>query len=323
MYPIPKETVEQARQIDLLTYLKNYEPDELIEVCTGTYTTKTHSSLKISNGLWYWFTNQVGGRSAIDYLMKVRNYTFINAVQTVMGNISIDPPKIYKQQEKTRERKLILPAKATNNDRAINYLLSRCIDQEIISYCIEKNLLYEDVKHNVVFVGYDENRVPQYAFCRATNETRFMREATGSNKKFSFKLQSETQNNIVHLFESSIDLLSFTALLNLENKNWKEENLLSLGGIYTSKYDPDKSKIPIAVTNFLEKNPNINEIHLHLDRDLAGRNASTFLQQVLGKKYKVIDVSLLLDNSISFTRHSPISTVFIIRLFSIKSFNNG
>ena len=68
--------------------------------------------------------------------------------------------------------------------------------------------------------------------------------------------------------------------------------MLSLGGIYTSKYDPDKSKIPVALVNFLEKNPNVNEIHLHLDRDLAGRNASSFLEQVLKEKYKIKDATV-------------------------------
>jgi len=287
---IPKEVVAEARKIDLLTYLKNYEPSELIEVCRGTYSTKSHDSLKISNGLWYWFTKQVGGKNAIDYLIKVRNYSFINAVQTVMGNIKIQAPIIYKQEEKSKDKKLILPLKANNNDIAINYLLSRGIEKEIIQHCIEKNLLYEEQKnHNVVFVGYDENKIPRYAFCRATNEERFMREATGSNKKYSFKLNSEKENNILHVFESSIDLLSFATLLKLNDRNWKEENMLSLGGIYTSNYDINKSKTPIALVEFLEKNPNINEIHLHLDRDLAGRNATTFLQQVLKEKYTVLD----------------------------------
>lgn len=293
MLPIPQEVVAEARKIDLLTYLKNYEPYELVEVCRGTYTTKTHDSLKISNGLWYWFTKQVGGKSAIDYLMKVKNYKFVEAVKTVMGNIQIQPPTIYKQQEKSKEKNLILPLKAENNNRAINYLLSRGISQEIIKYCIENNLLYEESKnHNVVFVGYDENKIPKYAFCRATNEQRFMREATGSDKKYSFKINAQKENNIIHLFESSIDLLSFATILNLENRNWRDENLLSLGGIYTSKYDPEKSKIPIALVNFLEKNPNINEIHLHLDRDLAGRNASDFLEQVLKEKYKIKDATV-------------------------------
>ena len=282
---IPSEVVEKARQVDLLTYLKNYEPNELIEVCRGTYTTRTHDSLKISNGLWYWFTKGIGGKSAIDYLIKVRNLSFINAVQTVMGNIKIQAPISYKQKEKSSEKRLKIPLKATTNDRAINYLLSRGIDKEIIKYCIENNLLYEEEKtHNVVFIGYDENKIPSYAFCRATNEQRFMREATGSNKKYSFK-----KNNIVHLFESSIDLLSFATLFSIENRNWREENLLSLGGIYSSKYDVEKTKIPISLTEFLEKNPNVNEIHLHLDRDLAGRNASAFFQQVLSEKYKVLD----------------------------------
>ena len=293
MLPIPKEVVAEARKIDLLTYLKNYEPNELVEVCRNTFTTKSHDSLKISNGLWYWFTKQVGGKSAIDFLMKVRDYSFVEAVKTVMGNIQIQKPVIYKQQEKNKDRNLILPLKADNNDKAINYLLSRGISKEIIEYCIKNKLLYEEQKnHNVVFIGYDENKVPKYAFCRATNEQRFMREATGSNKKYSFKINANEKNNIVHVFESSIDLLSFATILNLENKNWRNENLLSLGGIYTSKYDPDKSKIPLALVDFLEKNSNINEIHLHLDRDLAGRNATTFLQQVLGEKYKVTNATV-------------------------------
>ena len=120
MLPIPQEVVAEARKIDLLTYLKNYEPYELVEVCKGTYTTKTHDSLKISNGLWYWFTRQVGGKSAIDYLMKVKNYNFVEAVKTVMGNIQIQPPTIYKQRGKNQNKNLILPLKAENNERAIN-----------------------------------------------------------------------------------------------------------------------------------------------------------------------------------------------------------
>ena len=109
----------------------------------------------------------------------------------------------------------------------------------------------------------------------------------GSNKRYSFKIKADKESNIVHLFESGIDLLSYATLLHLENKNWRAENLLSLGGIYSSKYDVEKTKIPVSLTEFLERNPNINEIYLHLDRDLAGRNASSFFQQVLSKNYQV------------------------------------
>ena len=50
---IAPEIVAQARQVDLLTYLKNYEPSQLVPVCRNTFVTKEHDSLKISNGLWY------------------------------------------------------------------------------------------------------------------------------------------------------------------------------------------------------------------------------------------------------------------------------
>lgn len=297
---IAPEIVAKARAVDLLTYLKNYEPYELIEVCRNTYTTRSHDSLKISNGLWFWFTKGVGGKSAIDYLMKVRNYTFLNAVQTVIGNIKIQEPINYAQQQKNYEKKLKVPIKATDNERAINYLLSRGIDKEIIKYCIENKLLYQEEKtNNVVFIGYDNNNIPAYAFCRATNEQRFMREATGSNKKYSFKIKAEQGNNKVHLFESSIDLLSYATFFSLSNKNWREENLLSLGGIYSSKYDVEKTKVPVSLIEFLEKNPNINEVHLHLDNDLAGRNASAFFQQVLSKKYKVFNHTIPLGKDLN------------------------
>lgn len=286
---IAPEIVAEARQVDLLTYLKNYAPNELIEVCKNTYVTREHDSLKISNGLWYWFAKGVGGKSAIDYLMKVKNLSFINAVQTVMSNIKIQAPVSYAQQQKV-EKKIKIPTKATNNNIAINYLLSRGIAKEVIEYCIKNKLLYQEEKtNNVVFLGYDSNNSIAYAFCRATNEQRFMREATGSNKRYSFKIKSEQKSNVVHLFESSIDLLSYATFLHLTDRNWREENLLSLGGIYSSKYDVEKTKVPISLMEFLEKNPNINEVHLHLDNDLAGRNASAFFQQVLSKKYKVIN----------------------------------
>ena len=36
--------------MDLLTYLRRFEPEELVHICGDTYATRTHDSLKISNG---------------------------------------------------------------------------------------------------------------------------------------------------------------------------------------------------------------------------------------------------------------------------------
>ena len=69
---IPPEVVEQARQIDLLTYLQSCEPQELVRISGNNYTTRTHDSLKISNGKWMWWSQRIGGYNALDYLVKVK-----------------------------------------------------------------------------------------------------------------------------------------------------------------------------------------------------------------------------------------------------------
>lgn len=85
----PPEVIEKVKQIDLYTYLKNYEPEELVHFNKNTYMTKTHDSLKISNGMWYWFSQGFGGKTALEYLIKVRNLTFIQAVETLLGYTKI------------------------------------------------------------------------------------------------------------------------------------------------------------------------------------------------------------------------------------------
>lgn len=47
---IAPEVVQEVKRMDLLTYLKNYEPQELVHFSGNTYTTRSHDSLKISNG---------------------------------------------------------------------------------------------------------------------------------------------------------------------------------------------------------------------------------------------------------------------------------
>ena len=92
------EDIAQARSMDLLTYLKNYEPGELVKVANGTYCTREHDSLKISNGMWYWFSRSIGGASALDYLIRVKGYSLPVAVETILGRAVSKPPVSYKQR---------------------------------------------------------------------------------------------------------------------------------------------------------------------------------------------------------------------------------
>lgn len=88
------EAIERARQVDLLTYLQTCEPQELVHVSGNVYCTKTHDSLRISNGKWCWFSRGIGGYSALDYLIKVNGYSFMDAMETIIGRAAIRPPSL-------------------------------------------------------------------------------------------------------------------------------------------------------------------------------------------------------------------------------------
>lgn len=56
---IAPEVITEAKRMDLLTYLKNYEPSNLVRFSSNTYCTKEHDSLKISNGKWMWWSRGI------------------------------------------------------------------------------------------------------------------------------------------------------------------------------------------------------------------------------------------------------------------------
>ena len=50
--------------MDLLMYLRCCEPEELVSAGGNTYVTRSHNSLKIFSGKWYWWSRSTVGRSA-------------------------------------------------------------------------------------------------------------------------------------------------------------------------------------------------------------------------------------------------------------------
>ena len=280
--------IEQARQIDLLSYLQRYEPGNLKRVAGNVYCTREHDSLKISNGKWYWWSRGIGGYSALDYLMKVRELGFVEAVQTLtgdMGDWKPPPPAVKKDEPKV----LLLPPRNKDSDKVLQYLFGRGIDYAIVQDCIADGTIYESTDyHNAVFIGKDESGIPKYAACRGTMGS-FKRDASGSDKRYSFRLLAREPTSTVHLFEAAIDVLSYATYLKCEGKDYKAANLLSLSGVYQPKRELAESRIPIALTTFLNAHPQIKTIYLHLDNDKAGRLCTAALQELLQKDYKIVD----------------------------------
>ena len=188
-YVTPQE-IEQARQLDLLSYLQRYRPDELIKVTRGVYSLRSNDSLKISNGKWYRWSKGVGGVSALDYLVKVEDMPFVEAVRHLCGCTKHWPfPKTTPQPKEPKP--FVLPKCHSDNKRVIQYLMQRGLSEETIQMCIDKGILYEDYRHNCCFVGFDTQGVPRYAMLRSSDPaSTFLREVEGSDKRYSFRLPS-------------------------------------------------------------------------------------------------------------------------------------
>ena len=281
--------IEQARQMDLLSYLRAYEPSNLVRVGGNVYCTREHDSLKISNGKWYWWSRGIGGVSALDYLIKVKDYGFVEAVEALTGVSTewIPPPQTPKKDE---PKVLLLPPKNKDCNRVMQYLFGRGIDYQLIQDCIADGTVYESADyHNAVFIGRDKSGTPKHAALRSTLGSSFKQDASGSDKRYSFRLLTKEPKDTVHLFEAAIDLLSYATYLKCEGKDYRKENLLSLSGVYQPKKELSESKVPIALSTYLKENPQIKTVVLHLDNDKTGRLCTAALKELLQNEYEIVD----------------------------------
>lgn len=282
---VSPEDILQAKQMDLLTYLQNFEPNELVRISANTYCTREHDSLKISNGKWHWFSRGFGGTTALDYLIKVKEYPFIKAVETILGRSAIVPPVI-RQTPKVEPRRLLLPVQSPSPDRVVRYLRGRGIHPVIIDHCLRNRTLYESADyHSAVFVGRDKQGKARYAAIRGTKGA-YKGEATGSDKHYSFSIAENPASDTVHVFESAIDLMSFATLQLFEGTNWRSNNMLSLAGVFKTKR---KDVVPIALKQYLSDHPQVKNLHLHLDNDEIGRGAVAGIVAGLNGAYEVFD----------------------------------
>lgn len=284
---IKPTVLEEIRKVDLLTYLLNYQPERLKKISHDTYCIRDHDSLHISNGLWNWQSMGIGGRSALDFLIKVDNYSFLDAVEIVAGNLALKEPAYVPYSEKEIDKKLQRPMPCKSNQEAIDYLLNRGIAYDVIHYCIAHYLIYQTVYQNqetkrtyknIAFIGYDkETQKARHVAIRGINSD-FKGDAAGSDKRYSFCIEAEDPNcKTVHVNEAPIDVLSQATLFTLDKEKFNKEHILALTGVYAPQNDKKEIKIPLALIQFLKDHPKVDTISFHLDLDRTGRLATKLI----------------------------------------------
>lgn len=271
-----------------LEFLRRYRPDELERASSpGEFQLKSHDSFKIrgTDSVWHWKSRDIGGKSALDYLVYVEGVRFVEAVERLCSEV---PPFRPAPLPAARERPpFILPPAAPDNARVFAYLQGRGVSKEVIKACIRAGILYESAEyHNAVFVGRDENGVPRYAFLRGTypKGKPFRMEQAGSDKRYGFCARSAGESRKVAVYEAAIDLLAHWTL-----EGTSDKHRLSLGGIYAPKEGgiSRTGKLPPALDAFLARHPEVCGIEVCTDNDYAGRWAAEHIQQAYQGRYQV------------------------------------
>ena len=305
----------------MLGYLQRTEPNNLKPSALGEYMLKDHDSLKISNGKFNWFSRGIGGANAIDFLVKVRGVEFKAAVRELAGETFTPsfgnrvPPDIPPKCEVPNPHDYVaffeLPKANSHNNDVIEYLKGRGIEENVIIACIEAKLLYqstayrkplfhiedgekkplyhdvdgvqkhryESIKGGCVFVGYDNQSNPKFACERAT-DSDFKKDIFGSNKEFGFCMSPTESDSKLYVFEGAIDCLSHASISQISGADWNGYRL-SLGGVSS-----------LALTNFLDSNPQVGTVYLCLDNDKSGKEATKRIcSEILAKeKYNHISI---------------------------------
>ena len=241
----------------MLSYLQTYEPRELKRCGPHEYCTRTHDSLKISNGKWCWNSRGIGGRTALDYLIKVRGMDFVGAVEALCGYRA--PPPQQRPAPKP-PKPFALPEASRFPSMMLSYLQGRGIHPDLLRVCIQAGTLYESRRYqNCVFVGRDIEGRARFACLRGTRDN-FRMDVESSDKRYNFALlAADPKCPRLAVAESPIDALSLATLVKLSGGEWRDSHYLSLGGT-----------APRAMLQFLHDHPHITQVSLCLDNDKAG-----------------------------------------------------
>ena len=278
---IDEHTVAQARAADVVAFFEKYNGFTFAHRC-GEYRCKQHPSLAVGNDrlAWFWHSRGIGGHGAIDYLVKVENIPFRQAVEVVTGTTPITAPTQRERQKEEPRKSLMLPEKAGIPLRLYNYLcVRRGIDSDIVNTLIQKQMLYEDKRGNVVFVGFDEHGTAKFASVRGTyGDCQFRGDCAGSDKRYGFHVSACTPSERLYLYESPIDLMSHMCLEKAATGDtgaWKRCNRLSLAGTTDT-----------AMPFFLNQHRTVKELVFCLDNDPPGRAAAANLMKKYADKFK-------------------------------------
>lgn len=270
MWIFTPQEKEAAHNISIIDYLERNYGLTFKKAGKG-FRCREHNSFFVNadQKAWYWNSRGIGGGDVIEFVRKYENLTYEQALVQVVNPTHLDKAIYSKapQRPVADKKPLNLPPKTRSQyKRVFAYLTrTRCLDPNIVIVLMHKKFIYEDVKGNCVFVGYNKAGLPAYGAIRSTNSNQVFRyDAEGSDKENSFYIKGYNKKKI-YVFESPIDALSHATLENIKTDNpreWLNSTRISCGG---------NNDVPLE--RFINDYPEVEEICFCYDNDKGGQKA--------------------------------------------------
>ena len=203
------EELANARETDMIDFLEK-QNGYTFKKEGSDYRCREHNSLVIRGNRkrWYWNERDVGGNNVLDWLQSIENLDFQSACGVVINKYSYYKNNFEKSQVQAIEKKPFKLPEATKSQytRVYAYLAyTRNINHEVLKYCFDNKILYQDIKNNAVFVGYNENGVA--AFCEQKSTSLYP---------------------YAYAYESSVLELPLSQTKKMLSQKWLDRNTLSV-----------------------------------------------------------------------------------------------
>ena len=267
------EQKRQANLVDLSEFLRR-RGEPLIQSGRELRMGSNHS-VTVRGNEWYDHAAEKGG-GPVSFLKEFYGMDYQQAVLALLEQDGGPLPQICAPNEKVK-KPFELPQANGDNRRMFAYLVKhRRLDRDVVATFARQGLLYEDQKyHNVVFVGRDADGTARHAHKRSTNSQgkSFRMTVEGSDFRYAFNWPGESRDLLV--FEAPIDMLSF---ISMHPERWERHNYVALCGTSSQ-----------GMLGMLERNPQIQAVHLALDNDQAGQLASRRLAGIVRERGLEVD----------------------------------
>ena len=154
-----QKNIEAARRITVMQYLETITPRLVRKRIARLH--RTHDSLIITpaNGFFHWFSRNVGGNNAIDYLTKVEGMDFVSAVRLLneMAPVTVSFQPAKAAPVKLHEpRPFTLPTPGSKRRSRCRLPDAPRYQPKVLRYCVGSGILYQTTRggyRNCVFCG--------------------------------------------------------------------------------------------------------------------------------------------------------------------------